>query len=436
MKRIMIDMSATILHHGHIRLIKKAKKYGQVIIGLTTDNEILEKKGYSPEIKFEERKEILEAIEGIHEVVETPWLITEKILNDYRIDLLIHGHDNSNKISKDRLLVFPRTKGISSSQIRYDSLQSITQINNSKLMLTPGPAVVLHENLKDIKPVFGRGDEDYDLMSAKVLEWIRHLSGQDKVIMSQGSSTFSLELALHSFVRGKVLLISTGYYSDRLKVLSPSECQIKVCSYEEIDEINDDYNWVLCAYTETSKAFKIDLEKVKNLCERVNAKLYVDATGSIGLENKHHLADVMAFSSCKGLFGLTGASFVAHKDNLKYVKTSNFYFNLETHMNKMVTGPYHALASLHGVMENHDKLVDRVKKSKKWVMENWSNYVSSKNNQPLLCTYLNGKIKAKDNKVVLYNPRSELNGSVICHFGEIHSDRINLNNRIEIKEID
>tara|TARA_Y100000768_G_scaffold521_1_gene385 strand:+ start:19975 stop:21282 length:1308 start_codon:yes stop_codon:yes gene_type:complete len=435
MKRVMIDMSATILHHGHIRLIEKAKKYGQVIIGLTTDDEILEKKGYSPEIKFEERKEILEAIEGINEVVETPWLITEKVLDDYSIDLLIHGQDNSNKISKDRLLVFPRTKGISSSQIRYDSLQSITQINNRKLMLTPGPAVVLHENLKDIKPVFGRGDEDYDVMSAKVLEWVRHLSGQDEVIMSQGSSTFSLELALHSFVSGKVLLISTGYYSDRLKVLSPSGCQVKVCSYEEIDNIKDDYNWVLCAYTETSKAFKIDLEKVKNLCEKVNAKLYVDATGSIGLEDKHHLADVMAFSSCKGLFGLTGASFVAHKNNLKYIKTPNFYFNLETHMNKMVTGPYHAVASLHGVMVNHDKLVDRVKKSKEWVMANWSNYILSKNNQPLLCTYLNGKIKAKDSKVVLYNPRSELKGSVICHFGEIHSDRIDLKNRIEIAEL-
>jgi galactokinase len=37
--------------------------------------------------------------------------------------------------------------------------------------------------------------------------------------------------------------------------------------------------------------------------------LYVDATGSIGLEDNHQLADVMAFSSCKGLFGLTGAGF-------------------------------------------------------------------------------------------------------------------------------
>ena len=57
MKRILLDMSATLIHHGHIRLIKKAKKFGKVIIGLTKDREIKKYKGYLPELKFNERKE-------------------------------------------------------------------------------------------------------------------------------------------------------------------------------------------------------------------------------------------------------------------------------------------------------------------------------------------------------------------------------------------
>ncbi len=52
---------------------------------------------------------------------------------------------------------------------------------------------------------------------------------------------------------------------------------------------------------------------IKNKANKCGAKLYVDATGSIGLEERHELADVMAFSSCKGLLGLTGACFVAYK---------------------------------------------------------------------------------------------------------------------------
>ena len=62
MKRIMVDMSATLIHHGHIRLIKKAAEIGEVVIGLTTDEDILLKKGYKPELNFDQRKEILESL--------------------------------------------------------------------------------------------------------------------------------------------------------------------------------------------------------------------------------------------------------------------------------------------------------------------------------------------------------------------------------------
>ena len=39
-KRVMVDLSATLIHHGHIRLLKKASKFGRVIIALTRDKEI------------------------------------------------------------------------------------------------------------------------------------------------------------------------------------------------------------------------------------------------------------------------------------------------------------------------------------------------------------------------------------------------------------
>ena len=39
-KRVLVDMSATLIHHGHIRLLKKASKLGNVIVALTSDNEI------------------------------------------------------------------------------------------------------------------------------------------------------------------------------------------------------------------------------------------------------------------------------------------------------------------------------------------------------------------------------------------------------------
>jgi len=432
MKRIMVDMSATLIHHGHIRLLKKASEFGKVIIGLTSNDEISKQKGYEPELSYSQRKEILESIKYVNEVVETPWLINEEILDKYQIDLLVHGNDNSNLISKNKLKLFPRTEGISSSIMREKSQLVISQLNNKKLMLTPGPAVVLHDNLKYLKPIFGRGDAEYDKMSSEVISWIKKLSGQDELVMAQGSATFALELAAHSFVEGRVLLVSTGYYSDRLERLLPNDCDVTVCKYDDLHEIKGKFDWVLCAYTETSIAFKVDLHKIKNIAIDSNAKFYVDATGSIGLEDDHHLADLMAFSSCKGLFGLTGACFVAYKKNLIEKKSNHFYFNLNTQKNKMVTGPYHAIASLYGVMKNHDTYRSRVRKSKEIVLKNWKHLVRQ-SNQPQLCTYLEGEVIQNDKNIVLYSPRSNLSGSVICHFGEIHSSEININSRINIK---
>ena len=43
-KNVLVDMSASIIHHGHINLLKKAAKFGKVCVALTTDKEIKKKK--------------------------------------------------------------------------------------------------------------------------------------------------------------------------------------------------------------------------------------------------------------------------------------------------------------------------------------------------------------------------------------------------------
>ena len=118
MKRILVDMSATLIHHGHIRILKKASEYGFVIVALTTDEEIINKKKFTPELKFDERKEVLKSIKYVNDVIPSPWLITEQFLDENNINLLVHGSDNSNPISPEKLLIIPRTEGISSTILR------------------------------------------------------------------------------------------------------------------------------------------------------------------------------------------------------------------------------------------------------------------------------------------------------------------------------
>ena len=128
-KRILVDMSAILLHHGHIRLLRKAAELGRVVVGLTTDDEVRSKKGYTPELSFEQRREIMESIRYVDEVIPSPWLIDEAFLAAHDIDLLVHGDDNVNHVSPDRLVIVPRTEGISSSGLRERVLDAIMSLN-------------------------------------------------------------------------------------------------------------------------------------------------------------------------------------------------------------------------------------------------------------------------------------------------------------------
>ena len=133
MKRIMVDMSATLIHHGHIRLLRSAKEHGFVVVALTTDEEIRSNKGYEPELDYTSRREVLEAISFVDEVVPSPWLIEESFLDQHRIDLLVHGSDNSNPLPDCRLLLLERTSGISSSILRGRVLKAISEIYLNKV---------------------------------------------------------------------------------------------------------------------------------------------------------------------------------------------------------------------------------------------------------------------------------------------------------------
>ena len=111
-------MTCSLLHHGHIRLLKKASRYGDVIVALTKDSEIIKHKKFQSPLKFKHRKEILESIRYVSKVIPSKFVISQKFLEKNRIDYLVHGDDNKNKIDKKYLKILKRTKNISSTKLR------------------------------------------------------------------------------------------------------------------------------------------------------------------------------------------------------------------------------------------------------------------------------------------------------------------------------
>ena len=57
-------MAVDFLHHSHVRIIKKANKYGSVVVGLMTDKGLQSYKG-KPILNYKQRKEILSEIKNI-----------------------------------------------------------------------------------------------------------------------------------------------------------------------------------------------------------------------------------------------------------------------------------------------------------------------------------------------------------------------------------
>ncbi len=146
----------------------------------------------------------------------------------------------------------------------------------------------------------------------------------------------------------------------------------------------------------------------------------LDATASFPIDPNHHLADVLSYSSCKALCGLTGASFINYNIKPRYYKNS-FYLNMYNHENKKMTGPYHTILSLKNVLNDYSKFKKSIVLNKKVFKKKFKKYLIYKNeNQPLLCTFVSKKIKSRLKKVILYKSRSKISGSVVSHIGEVH----------------
>ena len=68
MTKVYVGMSADLIHPGHINILNEASKYGSVIVGLLTDEAIASYKRL-PSLTYEQRKQIIENIKGVDEVI-------------------------------------------------------------------------------------------------------------------------------------------------------------------------------------------------------------------------------------------------------------------------------------------------------------------------------------------------------------------------------
>ena len=132
-KIVYVPMGADIIHSGHLNILKHARKYGKIIIGLFTDSAIAEYKRL-PLINYDQRYDIIKNIRGVSRVVpQETWDYTAN-LNKIKPDYLVHGDDWKCGIQKKiRLKVIKTLKKWSGKLIEPKYTKNITSssIKNS-----------------------------------------------------------------------------------------------------------------------------------------------------------------------------------------------------------------------------------------------------------------------------------------------------------------
>ena len=142
-KIVYVGLAADILHKGHINILKTANRYGNIIVGLLTDQAIASYKNI-PYLDYEKRKVVIENIRYVKKVVPQNTLDYVSNLELIKPDYVIHGNDwktGVQKKTRERVikilkkwsgkLIEPNyTENISSTLIKKEMNNIVSSLEN------------------------------------------------------------------------------------------------------------------------------------------------------------------------------------------------------------------------------------------------------------------------------------------------------------------
>ncbi|MCX6583101.1 MAG: phosphoenolpyruvate mutase [Candidatus Aminicenantes bacterium] len=142
MKKVYVAMSADLVHPGHLNIINEARKLGEVILGLLTDEAIASYKRL-PALTYEQRKVIMENIKGVSEVVPQTTLDYVPNLKKIKPDYVVHGDDWRTGVQREtrqRVIDTLKEWGGQLVEPQYTPNISSTKLNNGlkEIGTTPG----------------------------------------------------------------------------------------------------------------------------------------------------------------------------------------------------------------------------------------------------------------------------------------------------------
>jgi phosphoenolpyruvate mutase len=98
-KIVYVGLAVDIIHEGHINILKTAHKYGEVVVGLLTDEAIASYKNL-PYLDYKRRKIIIQNIKYVNKVIPQSTLSYVSNLKLIKPDFVVHGDDWRTGVQK------------------------------------------------------------------------------------------------------------------------------------------------------------------------------------------------------------------------------------------------------------------------------------------------------------------------------------------------
>ena len=123
MKKIITFGTFDVFHLGHLRILERSRKFGDyLVVGVSTDEMSIDKKGRPPIYSFSERCSILMALEVVDEVFPEESLEQKReYIEENSANVLVMGDDWKGKFDHLQdicsVIYLPRTPAISTTAI-------------------------------------------------------------------------------------------------------------------------------------------------------------------------------------------------------------------------------------------------------------------------------------------------------------------------------
>lgn len=133
MKKVYTCFCTDVIHEGHLNILREANKYGEVMVGILSDEAMIKFNRF-PTISIEERKKIVEDTGLAASVVIQDTIMYDKIIEELKPDYVIHGDNwcsGPEKAIRDNVLDNLKKYGGELIEVGYTYNENVKKIDDN-----------------------------------------------------------------------------------------------------------------------------------------------------------------------------------------------------------------------------------------------------------------------------------------------------------------